>query len=148
MSSYEQEHDRKSSRPRRRSRMALVAAAITIAMAALGLIAPSSASASAQAWECNSGDLCAYTGDYGTGSTCSWTNADSDWWGGTVQCSWSDTTNVGSAYNRGTSSAYNYVVLYTGANYTGNHYCLVQNGGFVSNLNVKIRSHRWRTVCG
>ncbi|WP_327399999.1 peptidase inhibitor family I36 protein [Streptomyces sp. NBC_01288] len=147
MSSYEQEHDRRSSRPRRRSRMALVAAAITFAMAALGLIAPSSASASAQAWACTSGHVCVYSGINGTGSVCSWSNADPDWWGGDVQCSWSDTQNVGSVYNLGTSSAYNYVALYTGANYTGSHYCFVQDGGYSSNFNVKIRSHRWVASC-
>lgn len=147
MSSYEQEHDRKSSRTPRRGRRALVAASLTFATAALGLIAPSSASASAQAWECDSGDLCVYSGTSGTGSACSWTNADPDWWSGTVQCSWSDTQNVGSVYNRGTSSAYNWVVLYTGANYTGTRYCFAQNGGYSSSFNVRIRSHRWQASC-
>ncbi|MGY1503364.1 peptidase inhibitor family I36 protein [Streptomyces sp. QTS52] len=96
MSSYEQEHDRKSSRSPRR---ALVAASLTFATATLGLIAPGSASATSQAWECASGSLCIHTGAYGTGSRCSWSNADPDWYSGSVQCSWSDTRNVGSAYN-------------------------------------------------
>lgn len=83
----------------------------------------------------------------GTGSRCSWTNVDPDWYSGSVQCSWSDTQNVGSAYNRGTSSAYGWVVLYTGANYTGTGYCIPQNGGSWSSLNVRIRSHRWEAFC-
>lgn len=147
MSSYEQEHDRKSSRTPRRGRRALVAAALTFATAALGLIAPSSASATAQAWECSSGDLCIYTGANGTGSRCSWSNADPDWYSGSIQCSWSDTQVVGSAYNRGTSSSYNWVILYTGANYTGTGYCIPQNGGSWAGLNVKFRSHRWEASC-
>lgn len=147
MSSYEQEHDRKSSRMTRRGRKALVAASLTFATAALGLIAPSSASATAQAWECGSGNLCVYTGANGTGSRCSWSNADPDWYSGSVQCSWSDTQNVGSAKNSGTSSAYAYVVLYTGANYTGDGYCIAQHGDTWPGLNVRIRSHRWEASC-
>ncbi|MEV7739713.1 peptidase inhibitor family I36 protein [Streptomyces sp. NPDC088921] len=144
---YEQEHDRKSSRTPRRGRRGLFAAALTLATAALGLIAPSSASATAQAWECNSGSVCVYSGNNGTGSRCSWSNADPDWYSGDVQCSWADNQVVRSIYNRGTSSSYNWVVLYTGANYTGDHYCWAQNGGFGSDFNTKIRSHRWRASC-
>ncbi|MFF5362762.1 peptidase inhibitor family I36 protein [Streptomyces scabiei] len=144
---YEQKHDRKSGRTPRRGRRALAAAALTVATAGLSLIAPGSASAAPQAWSCGSGNLCAYTGGAGNGSRCSWSNADADWWSGSVQCSWSDTQNVGSAKNSGTSSAYDYVVLYTGPNYTGNGYCIPQNGGEWPNLNVRIRSHRWEASC-
>ncbi|WP_329281288.1 peptidase inhibitor family I36 protein [Streptomyces sp. NBC_01451] len=149
MSSYEreQEHHPKSGRTSRRGRRALVAASLTFATAALGLVAPGSASATAQAWECSSGSVCIYTGAYGTGSRCSWSNADADWYSGDVQCSWSDTQNVGSVYNRGTSSSYNWVILYTGANYGGTGYCVAQDGGSWSNLNVRLRSHRWRASC-
>jgi hypothetical protein len=148
MSSYEQEHDRKSSRTPRRGRRALAAAAITFATGALGLIAPNTASASTQAaWDCPSGDLCVWTGSNGTGSRCTWSNADPDWWSGSIQCSWSDTQNVGSAKNSGTSSSYGYVVLYTGANYTGDGYCIPQHGGTWAGLNVRIRSHRWEASC-
>ncbi|MFF4488717.1 peptidase inhibitor family I36 protein [Streptomyces sp. NPDC001544] len=148
MSSYEQEHDRKSSRTPRRGRRALAAAAITFATGALGLIAPNTASASTQAaWDCPSGDLCVWTGSNGTGSRCTWSNADPDWWSGSIQCSWSDTQNVGSAKNSGTSSSYGYVVLYTGANYTGDGYCIAQHGDTWPGLNVRFRSHRWEASC-
>lgn len=148
MSSYEQEHDRKSSRTPRRGRRALVAASLTFATAALGLIAPNAASASAQAaWDCPSGNLCIWTGNNGTGSRCTWSNADSDWYSGSVQCSWADNQVVGSAKNSGTSSSYNYVILYEGANYGYPGYCIEQHGGTWANLDVKLRSHRWRASC-
>ncbi|MEU6539782.1 peptidase inhibitor family I36 protein [Streptomyces sp. NPDC047000] len=147
MSLQEQKADRTSGRTRRRGRRALVAAALTFVTAALGLIAPSAASASAQAWECSSGNVCVYTGAYGTGSRCLWSNADPDWYSGSITCSWSSSTNVGSVYNLGTSSSYGYVVLYTGANYTGTGYCISQNGGYWADLNVRIRSHRWEASC-
>ncbi|MEV6764240.1 peptidase inhibitor family I36 protein [Streptomyces sp. NPDC051105] len=148
MSSYEQEHDRKSSRTPGRGRRAFVAASLTIATAALGLIAPSAASASTQAaWDCPSGDLCVWTGTAGTGSRCTWANADADWYNTPTVCSWADNQVVGSAKNSGTSSSYNWVILYTGANYTGTGYCIAQHGDTWANLNVKFRSHRWEASC-
>ncbi|WP_217545698.1 peptidase inhibitor family I36 protein [Streptomyces sp. GbtcB6] len=144
MSLYEQEHDRKSSRTPRRGRRALVAAALTFATAALGLIAPSAASASTQAaWDCPSGDLCVWTGIGGTGSRCTWSNADADWYYAPTVCSWADDQVVGSAKNSGTSSSYNWVILYTDANYTGVCYAIAQHGGTLPNLNHWFRSHRW-----
>ncbi|MGW2641163.1 peptidase inhibitor family I36 protein [Streptomyces sp. NPDC001348] len=149
MSSYEQQHGRKSSRTPRRGRRALAAAALTFATGALGLIAPNTASASTQAaWDCPSGNLCVWTGSNGTGHRCNWSDADPDWWNGSIQCSWSDTQNVGSAKNNGTSSSYNFVVLYTGANYSGDYYCLAQHGDTWSDVGIRFRSHRWRTTCG
>ncbi|MET9459932.1 peptidase inhibitor family I36 protein [Streptomyces canus] len=149
MSSYAKEHDRKSGRTPRRGRRALIATAITFALAALGLIAPSSASASAQAaWDCPSGNLCIWTGTAGTGSRCTWTNADTDWYRAPVVCSWADDRVVGSAKNNGTSSSYDWVVLYDGANYGGTTcYFIAQHGDTWSNLNFKLRSHRWSSIC-
>lgn len=49
--------------------------------------------------------------------------------------------------DRGTSSSYTWVILYTGANYTGTGYCVAQHGGSWSDLNVRIRSHRWSATC-
>ncbi|MFF9038441.1 peptidase inhibitor family I36 protein [Streptomyces sp. NPDC014892] len=147
MFSSEQEQSRKPSRAPRPVRRGLAAAALTLAAAGLGLVAPGSASAAPQAWECGSGNLCAYTGGSGNGSRCSWSNADPDWYSGSIQCSWSDNQNVGSAKNSGTSSAYDYVILFTGANYTGTGYCIAQNGDTWANLNVRIRSHRWEADC-
>lgn len=147
MSSYKHEHDQKSSRRPRRVRRALAAAGLTAATVAMGLIAPNSASALPQAWECSSGDVCVWNSTNGTGSRCTWTNADPDWWSGSIQCSWSDTQNARSAYNRGTSSAYAGVAFYSGANYSGYLGCLSQNGGFDSDFNARIRSHRWVASC-
>ncbi|MDX3643969.1 peptidase inhibitor family I36 protein [Streptomyces sp. MB09-02B] len=147
MSSYQQVNDRKQSRRPRRIRRILAAVGLTAAVASLGLVAPGSASAAPQAWECDTGDVCVWNNINGTGGQCAWTNSDPDWWNGSVQCSWSDTRNVRSVWNRGTSSSYNYVVLYTGANYTGTRYCFGQDGGFDNDFNARIRSHRWQASC-
>ncbi|MEU6195233.1 peptidase inhibitor family I36 protein [Streptomyces sp. NPDC047061] len=149
MSSHEQEHDRKSGRTPRRGRRTLAAAALAIATTALGLIAPSAASASTQAaWDCPSGDLCIWTGTAGTGSRCTWSNADVDWYNAPVVCSWADDQVVGSAKNNGTSSSYDWVVLYDGANYGGTRcWFIAQHGDTASNINLKFRSHRWSSIC-
>lgn len=146
MFSYERKHDRQSGRTLRRGRRGLVAAALTFATAGLGLIAPSAASAAPQAFACDTGDVCVWNNTNGTGDRCSWTNADRDWWNGSPQCSWSDTQNVRSGINRGTSSAYRAVAFYSGANYTGTLVgCLRQNGERDGEANVRVRSHKWVT---
>ncbi|MCC9705267.1 peptidase inhibitor family I36 protein [Streptomyces sp. MNU76] len=147
MSSHQQENDRKQSRRPRRIRRILAAVGLTAAVASLGLVAPSSASAAPQAWECGTGNVCVWSNINGTGSRCAWSNADPDWWNGSIQCSWSDTQNVRSVWNRGTSSSYNYVALYTGANYTGTRYCFRQDGGYDNDFSARIRSHRWQASC-
>ncbi|WP_097259709.1 peptidase inhibitor family I36 protein [Streptomyces sp. TLI_55] len=150
MSSHEHEHEHESTpapRRPRRFRRPLAVAVLTGALAALSLVVPGTANASAQAWECSSGDVCVWNATNGTGSRCSWTNADPDWWSGSIQCSWSDTQNARSAYNRGTSSSYAGVAFYSGANYSGYLGCLSQNGGWDDDFNVRIRSHRWVTSC-
>ncbi|WNZ07881.1 peptidase inhibitor family I36 protein [Streptomyces sp. 11x1] len=144
MSSHQQENDRKSSRRPRRVRRGIATAALALVTAAVGLVAPNSASAAPLAFECDSGDVCVWNATNGTGNRCSWTNADPDWWSGSVQCSWSDTQNVRSGINRGTSSAYRAVAFYSGANYTGTLVgCLRQNGERDGQANVRVRSHKW-----
>ncbi|QNP75113.1 peptidase inhibitor family I36 protein [Streptomyces roseirectus] len=132
---------------RRRFRRALAVAGLTGALASLSLVVPSSANAAVRAWECSSGYVCVWNSTNGTGSRCTWSSADPDWWGGSVQCSWSDTQNARSAYNRGTSSSYEGVAFYSGANYSGYLGCLPQNGGYDNDFNVRIRSHRWVASC-
>ncbi|WP_338684545.1 peptidase inhibitor family I36 protein [Streptomyces acidiscabies] len=142
MSSNEHE-----SRPRpRRFRRALAAVGLTGALASLSLVVPSPASAAPLAWECSSGYMCVWSGTNGTGSRCTWSSADPDWWNGSVQCSWSDTQNARSAWNRGTSSSYAGVAFYHGANYSDYSGCLSQ-GGRDSSFNASLRSHRWVASC-
>jgi hypothetical protein len=96
-----------------------------------------------QAWSCNSGNVCFYTGPDGTGSRCMWSNADSDWATGTDVCSWALTTNVKSIWNRGTSTSYTGVAYYKQTGYTDRVGCTRQ--GRSGNLagTYKVRSHRW-----
>ncbi|MGJ5898328.1 peptidase inhibitor family I36 protein [Streptomyces niveiscabiei] len=131
----------------RRFRKALAVAGLTGALASLSLVVPGTANAAVRAWECPVGYVCVWSGTNGTGSRCAWSSADPDWWGGSVQCSWSDTQNVRSALNRGTSSAYDGVAFYHGANYTNYSGCLSQNGGRDSSFNASLRSHRWVASC-
>jgi hypothetical protein len=101
------------------------------------------------ALSCPSGDLCVWPVSDGSSSRCTWSNADPDWQGGSVVCSWSASRPVMVAYNHGTSTSFDRVCLYTGANYTGDAYYIrqgVQTGPAFPG--VKIRSHRWVTGPG
>jgi hypothetical protein len=101
-------------------------------------------SASVAAWECSSGDFCAWTGLNGTGSRCAWTNADPDWRGGAIQCSWSGSQRVQSYWNRGTSTSYRGVKLYQSANYTNLAYCAPQGTAWnIADGGTFLRSHQW-----
>ncbi|MFC4467778.1 peptidase inhibitor family I36 protein [Streptomyces xiangluensis] len=126
-------------------RRTLTALALSGAAAAFGLVAPSPASAAAS---CPSGSLCVWDGANYTGNRCSWSNADADWYGGSVSCSWADNRGIKSYYNHGTSTAYEGVRIYTGANYTGNYGCARQ-GQMESTTGgaVKFRSHKWVADC-
>lgn len=102
------------------------------------------AAAPAAAWDCNVGDFCAWTGPDGTGSRCSWTNADPDWRSGAVQCSWAGSSRVQSYRNRGTSTSFRGVKLYQGANYTNLVYCVPQGTSWnVLDGGTFLRSHQW-----
>ncbi|MFI6161154.1 peptidase inhibitor family I36 protein [Micromonospora sp. PTRAS2] len=100
------------------------------------------ASASA-AWDCPVGDLCVWSGSNGTGSRCSWSNADSDWWSGDIVCSWSKTTSMKSFWNRGTNTSYPGVHLYLGTDYNYEWFCAKR--GVQYNAEGGMRSHRWET---
>ncbi|TDV57693.1 peptidase inhibitor family I36 [Actinophytocola oryzae] len=98
------------------------------------------------AWECAAGDLCVWDGAGGTGNRCSWTNADNDWWSTPTVCSWADDRPVKSIYNRGQSTNYLGVNLYSAANYASSSrvLCAWQGTQWEANgTGVKMRSHRW-----
>ena len=103
------------------------------------------ADVSVTAWECALGDFCAWTGLNGTGSRCSWTNADPDWLAGTIRCSWAGTSRVQSYRNNGTSSSFTGVEIYQNANYVTKFHCAPQGGSLwnVTEGGVFLRSHRW-----
>ncbi|HEX6343818.1 peptidase inhibitor family I36 protein [Umezawaea sp.] len=99
-----------------------------------------------QAWSCAAGDLCVWDGYDGTGNRCSWTNADNDWWSTPVVCSWADDRPVKSIYNRGTSTNYLGVNLYSAANHAASSLVLCAWQGTqweASGTGVRMRSHRW-----
>jgi hypothetical protein len=109
----------------RKVRPALAVASATALAAVLAL--PGTAAAAPTAWgACAEGNVCFYTGDNGTGQKCSWSVADPDWTQGTTRCSWSQTTNAQSVWNRGTSSSYTGVAYYQWANYNTRMGCTDQ----------------------
>jgi hypothetical protein len=99
------------------------------------------------ALSCPSGDLCVWPVSDGSSSRCSWLNADPDWQGGSVTCSWSSSRAVNASYNHGTSSSYAGVCMYPAANYGGNiAYFLYQGQSAPGFPGVRIRSHKWVTT--
>ncbi|MET7877384.1 peptidase inhibitor family I36 protein [Micromonospora profundi] len=96
--------------------------------------------------DCPVGSFCVWSGNNATGSRCSWSNADNDWYNTPVVCSWADNQVVRSAMNRGRSTSYRSVHFYSGANYTGTYGCLGQNDQFMNDIYENLRSHRWRTA--
>ncbi|WP_089154304.1 peptidase inhibitor family I36 protein [Micromonospora sp. NBS 11-29] len=127
-------------------RMFAAAAAATV-LSVLGATAP----ASADNWvgSCDPGNVCFYTGWNGTGSKCSWSDADPDWANGNIQCSWALTSNVLSVWNNGQSTAYQGVVYYYSNNYNDRAGCTRRwNRGNLQGT-YKLRSHQWTTgYCG
>ncbi|MGC9666582.1 peptidase inhibitor family I36 protein [Planosporangium sp. 12N6] len=101
------------------------------------------------AWDCPAGNLCVWNGYGGTGSRCSWSDADNDWGAAPVICSWAPYNKVKSIYNRGQSTSFLGVMLYTAANYPSNGIwgCEAQGSKFtfISGVSdgVWLASHRW-----
>ena len=96
------------------------------------------------AWDCESSHFCAWPNQDGTGSRCSWSDADSDWLSGTVQCSWAGSLPVRSYWNRGTSTNFRGVMLFMSANNWNLAYCVPQGGKFfIEGGGTFLRSHRW-----
>jgi hypothetical protein len=129
---------------RRRKPSAFFAVAAAIS-AALVMAVPGSASAAAPNWfDCDSGEVCFYTGNDGTGQKCSFEFADRFW----ATCSWRDQQNVRSVWNRGTGD-YTGVVYYKQTEYRDRAGCTKQ--GARGNLagTYKLHSHQWTTGhCG
>lgn len=125
-----------------RSKAGIIAGSTLLAGIGLGVAAtPAHAAYS----DCESGEICFYTGDNGTGKMCAWDGNDSDWRNGAVQCSWAADNNVRSVYNNGTSGKA--VVYYSGANHENRKGCTTK--GKKGNLagTYKLRSHKWVNSC-
>jgi len=103
------------------------------------------AHATASDWECSTGNLCVYNGADGTGSRCSWSNADNDWLSAPVTCSWARRATY-SINNQGTSSSYTGVMLYLSPNYENPYICMPQRQSIELPIGVIFRSHRWVTT--
>lgn len=130
----------------------LLAGTVATAQAATPRPAPVAAAAEAAplaAWDCPAGNVCVWENRGGTGRRCHWSDADPDWWSGSIVCSWADDTKVESFRNNGRSTGYSGVALYQGANYaTPFWFCAPQLTGDlwdVTNGGVFLRSHRWIT---
>lgn len=100
---------------------------------------------SAQAWECDSGELCVWPVREANSSRCHWSGADPDWQGGSIRCSWSASRAVQAIYNNGANQSYTRVCLYPGANYSGSVAYWVARGNKATGPGVTIRSHKWVT---
>jgi len=97
-------------------------------------------------WDCPSGNICVWTGADGNGSRCTWSDADPDWQGGSIRCSWSASTKVQSVFNNGTSSSFTGVQVYRNANYGSPFFCAPQGNHvrwIITNGGILLRSHRW-----
>ncbi|WP_037678100.1 peptidase inhibitor family I36 protein [Streptomyces albus] len=126
----------------RKIRTALAVAVGTAA--AIVTLPGTSATAATTAWgSCVQGSVCFYTGSNGTGSVCAWSGADPDWTQGTSKCSWSQTKNVKSVWNRGTSSGYTGVAYYQWKDYTTRKGCTPQGGRGNLAGTYMLKSHRW-----
>lgn len=116
------------------------------AVRASGAAPVSDAAAAPLPLSCPSGSVCVWPNVGGTSQRCSWSNADNDWRNAPVTCSWSASQPVRAIKNSGTSSSYDIVCLYTGANYTGSAVLAFQGGGeWTSSSGIFLRSHRWRS---
>lgn len=122
--------------------LAVGVVATVLAPAPAGAAAAPASARQLMAWECPAGNVCVWTGAYGTGSRCLWSDADNDWRSGGIRCSWSASQPVRSIFNNGTSSSYAGVALYRGANYQSFYWCVPQ-GVLRNDENVYLRSHRW-----
>ncbi len=123
-----------------------LAAGTAAAAFAVVLVAPGTAQAASYD-DCQSGDVCFYTGANGSGQMCAWDGDDPDWRTGAVKCTWAATTNVRSVYNNGTKGVYQDVVYYSGKDYTNRIGCT--KVGKKGNLTgtYRLRSHKWVTSC-
>ncbi|MBQ0984174.1 peptidase inhibitor family I36 protein [Streptomyces sp. F63] len=132
----------------RKIRTTLAVAAATAA--AVVALPGTTATAAPTPWEsCVSGNVCFFTGRDGTGLMCAWSVADPDWTQGTSKCSWSQTDEVKSVWNRGTSSSFTGVAYYQWKDYNTRKGCTPQ--GKRGNLagTYKLKSHQWiKSSCG
>jgi hypothetical protein len=125
----------------------------TVATAQAATPRPSAVPATAEAaplaaWECPAANLCVWENTGGTGRRCNWSDADPDWWSGSIVCSWADDTKVESFRNNGRSTSYTGVRLYHGASYSNLYFCARQLTGELWNIpsgGVYLRSHQWVT---
>ncbi|MEV4714807.1 peptidase inhibitor family I36 protein [Micromonospora sp. NPDC049374] len=115
-----------------------------LSLAVVLVVGAPPAAAQAAAWDCPSGYLCVWDGLSGTGGRCSWLNADNDWYSSPNVCSWARNYPVRSVYNRGTSTAYDAVILYGDANYQTGEFVIAQGEKRSGLINGYLRSHKWR----
>lgn len=94
-------------------------------------------------WACKKGRVCFWKGFNGTGKRCMWRHKDPNWLAGAIKCSWSDTANVRSVWNR--KGGYEGVVYYYNKNYGNRIGCTKPGKSNRGNLagTYAPRSHRW-----
>ncbi|MET9555602.1 peptidase inhibitor family I36 protein [Streptomyces sp. NPDC006645] len=126
---------------------ATVLGTVAVSTAALGAFVPSAPAAAAPtAWgACAEGNVCFYTGFDGTGSKCTFPVADRDWTQAPLVCSWSQTTNVKSVWNNGTSPNFTGVAYYQWNNMVEKDRkgCTLQGKRGDLAGTYKLKSHQW-----
>ncbi|GAA1615311.1 hypothetical protein GCM10009679_19660 [Saccharothrix algeriensis] len=95
------------------------------------------------ALSCPSGMLCVWPNTDGSSGRCTWVNADNDWRVTPVVCSWTSSQRVKAIVNNGTSTTYDGVCLYQGANYSNAQVWVAQGYGLTDATGWTLRSHRW-----
>ncbi|MGW6707166.1 peptidase inhibitor family I36 protein [Streptomyces sp. NPDC054956] len=120
---------------------------LAVALATVGASALTgpSAQAATQAYDCDRGYVCFYSGPDGTGARCAWTVDDPDWKAGNIQCRAFSVPR--SIYNMGIGGYPDHIAYYQDANYTNRKGCT--RPGQYGNLagNYSIRSHKWYYSC-
>ncbi|WP_211293698.1 peptidase inhibitor family I36 protein [Lentzea kentuckyensis] len=100
------------------------------------------------AWDCNTGNVCFWSGFGGTGGRCTWDVADADWASGAIKCSPATAKEVRSLYNRGTASPRG-VVFYRDTGFNDRIGCAEQERKVDLPGTHQVRSHQWTSgPCG
>ncbi|MEE1928658.1 peptidase inhibitor family I36 protein [Streptomyces sp. TRM 70351] len=133
-----------------RRKLAAVAVAGMLGATALGTPGATAGEETEEAWgACARGHVCFYTGANGTGAKCAWSVADPDWTQGAQRCSWSQSRNVKSVWNRGTATNFSGVAYYQWRNYSTRKGCTRQDRRGNLAGTYMLKSHQWvKGACG
>ncbi|MGI5365206.1 peptidase inhibitor family I36 protein [Streptomyces iakyrus] len=114
-----------------------------VAVAALAVVVMPGNTQAAEARDqgCPTGFVCFYTGSFGSGDRCQWSEDDPDRYDGPVRCSWIGAEPVRSIRNQGSTP----VAVHRQRDFAGPSVCVVP--GATVNVVDRFRSHRWVDSC-